>query len=80
MKIIGKQGSEKIIDVYTAHEIIDPTIIARLEKRLGQQSEVRLIIDRKIKGGLKIKDHAQNKLFDGSVQTQLNQLREKIVK
>lgn len=79
MKKLGKIGSDKIIEVKLAHEISDENLLKRIEKRLGQEYEVRLIIDPKIKGGIIIKDIPQNKLFDGSVAEQLRQLRQQIV-
>ena len=80
MKKVGKIGSKQIIEVRTAKEITDEAIIKRLEKRLGQRSEVRLIIDSTIQGGIYIKDLLQNKHLDGSIRTQLQTLREKIIK
>ncbi len=80
MKKIGKIGSEKIIEVKTAREITDENILKRIEKRLGQETEVRLIVDESLRGGIYIKDLYQNKQFDGTVKKQLNLLREEIIK
>ncbi len=80
MKKIGKIGSEKIVEVRTAHELEDKNILKRIEKRLGQESEVRLIVDEEMKGGIYIKDLYQNKQLDGSVGRQLELLREEIIK
>lgn len=80
MKKIGKVGSEKVIEVKTRSEITDESLIKRLEKRLGNDYEVRLIVDPEVKGGIYIKDLAKNKEFDATVRKQLNLLREEIIK
>ncbi|MCA9386616.1 F0F1 ATP synthase subunit delta [Candidatus Dojkabacteria bacterium] len=79
MKKIGKIGSNKIIEVRTAHEINDESLLKRIEKRLGNEYEVRMILDPSIKGGIIVKDIPQNKLFDASVSDQLKQLKQQIL-
>jgi F0F1-type ATP synthase delta subunit len=80
IQTIGKKGSKKKIDVITAHRIPDPSFLEKIEKRLGNESEVRLYTDEKIRGGIHIKDHAQNKQFDGSIASQLEKLHKTISK
>lgn len=78
--IIGKKGSDKIIEIYSAFEITDKEMLKRFEGRLGNESEVRFYIDQSLKGGFFVKDIANNKIFDGSVKGMLEKLKLRIIK
>ncbi|GAB4284127.1 MAG: hypothetical protein Kow0081_1130 [Candidatus Dojkabacteria bacterium] len=79
-KVIGKKGAPKVVEVYFARKIEDQAILSRIEKRLGNESEVRLFIDKDLIGGFKIIDKFSNKVFDASVKSQLEKLKQSITK
>lgn len=71
-----KQSGIKTIEVET-REKLNPSIIEKIKKAFGEQSEITQTIHADMVGGIKIK--VDDMVYDASLKTQCNRLKQSLI-
>ena len=71
-----KQQGIKTITIETAQTLV-PTILTKIKKEFGENSEISQTINKNLLGGIKIK--VDDMIYDASLTTQLNKLKQSLI-
>ncbi|HEX9804795.1 MAG TPA: F0F1 ATP synthase subunit delta [Candidatus Dojkabacteria bacterium] len=71
-------NKKETIEIITAHENLDPSIIELVKKKFGSDAEIRIVYDKSIIGGISVRK--SDELFDGTIKNQLEKLRVNLYK
>jgi F-type H+-transporting ATPase subunit delta len=76
IKYSKKQSGIKTVEIESAQEI-DESMIHKIKKIFGADSEISQIVNRDILGGIKIK--VDDTVYDASIKTQLHKLKQSLI-
>jgi F-type H+-transporting ATPase subunit delta len=76
IKYSKKQSGIKTVEIESAQEI-DESMIHKIKKIFGADSEISQVVNRDILGGIKIK--VDDTVYDASIKTQLHKLKQSLI-